>query len=293
MQLFIQLLIAGIVIGCAYGLIGLGYSLIYKASGLMNFAQGDILTWGAFVGVTYFRILKIPFLPSLLLTVITIFFIGVLFQRLIIRNMISRHAPIFLILLATISMSMILRNGAQFIWGYNPLMFPALIESVPAIKVLGIQFQTEAVICIGVAVLTMILLWLFISRTKFGTAVRAVALNPMAAEACGINVNVNVSITWGIAAAIAGLAGMLLGPIYGVYTSLGTSFGRKGFAGAILGGYGNMIGAVLGGLIIGVAESFISGYVSSNYKNLFIYGFLLLTLFVKPTGILNERTLQE
>lgn len=293
MQLFIQLLVSGIVIGCVYGLIGLGYSLIYKASGLMNFAQGDILTWGAFVGVTYFRILKIPFIPSLFLTVFTIFCIGMLFQRVIIRNMVNRHAPLFLILLATIAMSMIFRNGAQFIWGYNPLMFPTLIKSVPVVKILGIQFQTEAVVCIGIAVITMILLRIFISKTKFGTAMRAVALNPMAAEACGINVTLNVSITWGISAAIAGLAGMLLGPIYGVYTSLGTSFGRKGFAGAILGGYGNMIGAVLGGLILGIAESFISGYVSSTYKNLFVYGLLLLTLFVKPTGLLNERTLQE
>ena len=259
----------------------------------MNFAQGDILTWGAFVGVTYFRILKIPFLPSLILTVMTIFCIGMLVQRFIIRSMVNRHAPLFLILLATIAMSMIFRNGAQFIWGYNPLMFPPLIKSIPVIRILGIQFQTEAIICIGIAITTMILLWLFISKTKFGTAMRAVALNATAAEACGINVNLNVSITWGIAAAIAGLAGMLLGPIYGVFTSLGTSFGRKGFAGAILGGYGNMIGAVLGGVIIGIAESFISGLVSSTYKNLFIYGLLLLTLFIKPTGLLNERTLQE
>lgn len=293
MTMFIQLLVAGLVIGSIYGLIALGYSLIYKASGLMNFAQGDMLTIGAFLGYTFFKILGIPFIPSLILIVVSMFILGIILQRGVIRVMVNRHAPLFFLLLATISVSIILKNGAQYIWGTLPMYFPPVIPSLPVIKVFGVQFQTESIICIGAAFVTMFLLHLFVTKSKIGTSMRAVAQDTMAAEACGINVSLSVGITWGLSAAIAGFAGMMLGPVYGVFTSLGAGFGRKGFASAVFGGYGNMYGAILGGLVIGVGESFITGYVSSTYKNLFTYGLLLIFLFVKPTGVFNERAIRE
>jgi len=293
MDTFIRLVVSGLVIGSIYGLIALGYSLIYKSSGLMNFAQGDMLTIGAFLGMTFYKMLKIPFLISVVLVFIIMFSLGILMERGIIRVLRERNAPLFFLLLATIAVSIILKNGSQYIWGTQPIYFPPLIDSMKTVTILGVMFQTESIICIVAGFILMILLHFFITKSKIGTSMRAVAQDSMAAESCGINVSISIGLTWGISASIAGIAGMLLGPVYGVYTTLGAGFGRKGFASAVFGGYGNMYGAILGGLVIGLAESFITGYVSSTYKNLFTYALLLIFLFIKPTGVFNERAITE
>ena len=118
-------------------------------------------------------------------------------------------------------------------------------------------------------------------------------MDAKAAQACGINTSLSTGISWGIAAGMAALAGILLGPIYGVFIMLGSTIGRKGFAGAIMGGYGNLIGAIVGGILLGITETFVAGYLSSAYKDMIAYALLLLFLFVKPTGIFNERAITE
>ncbi|MDL2324741.1 branched-chain amino acid ABC transporter permease [Ruminococcaceae bacterium OttesenSCG-928-A16] len=292
MTMFMQVFVSGLVIGCVYGLIALGYSLIYKASGMMSFVQGDLLTVGAFLGYTFYGLWKIPVAISFVMVFILMVLLGFGIERGIINRLVKKKTLPIYIVLATIAVSYILQNGAMYIWGSNMLTFPRLF-SANSIKIFGVGVQPEALFCIVVSLIAMVILHIFMKYTKYGTAMRAASMDPMAARSCGINVSVSTGLTWGIAAAMASLAGMLIGPVYGVFTTLGATIGRKGFSSAVMGGYGNMYGAIVGGIILGLMETFTSGYISSAYKDLFAYIILLLFLFVKPTGIFNERAIME
>lgn len=290
--MLIQVLVSGFVVGCVYGLIALGYSLIYKASGMMNFAQGDVLTLGAFLGYTFHVLLKLPFAVALVLTVLSAFCFGLLVERFIIRKLVSKHVLAIYVVLATIAVSYILQNTIQGIWSTKMLNYPQVF-SVTSVKLLGVPIQTESVFCIIVSAICMIGLQLFMKHTPFGTAMRASAMDPKAAQACGINTALSTGVTWGIAAGMAALAGILLGPIYGVFIMLGSTIGRKGFAGAIMGGYGNIYGAIVGGILLGLIETLTASYWTSTYKDMIAYAVLLFFLFIKPTGLFNERAITE
>ena len=293
--MFIRLVISGLCLGGIYGLIALGYSLIYKASGLMNFAQGDLLTLGAFLGYTMCKVVGLPFFAAMILTMILMGVFGILLERGVIARITSNNSNAIYVVLATIAISYIIRNGAQFVWGTKMLSFPNILPGVKGIKIksLNLMIQVEQIVCVLFSALFMVILHFFMTKTRFGTAMRAAALDPMAAKSCGINVTLTTAVTWGIAAGLASMGGILIGPLYGVYTTLGAGIGRKGFASAVSGGYGNMYGAMVGGLIIGLLETMIAGYLSSMYKDMCTYLLLLIFLFVKPTGLFNERTLQE
>ncbi|MEG1274664.1 MAG: branched-chain amino acid ABC transporter permease [Ruthenibacterium sp.] len=278
--------------GSVYGLIALGYSLIYKASGLMNFAQGDTLTLGAFLGYTFYTLLGLPFGVALVLTVCVCFGFGLFMEKFVIRKLVNKNVLAIYIVLATIAVSYIIQNTTQAIWSTKMLNYPAIF-GVASIKIFGVSVQTESIFCLGIALVCMVGLHFFMKYTRFGTAMRASAMDGKAAQACGINTSLSTGITWGLAAGLAALAGILLGPIYGVFISLGATIGRKGFAGAIMGGYGNMYGAMIGGILLGLIETFTSSYLSSMYKDMIAYGILLLFLFVKPTGIFNEKAVTE
>ena len=292
MAVFKILLINGLVIGAIYGLIALGYSLVYRASGLMSFVQGDMVTIGAYLGITFYRVLGLPFAISFLLTFACAFGIGMLLERGVIRVLLSRNVIPIYIVLATIAIQYIIQNTAQAFYGSVTQRFPAIF-SKPTLTILGVTAQTEAYFCLLISVILMVLLHFFMTKTKFGTAMRGSAMDSMAAESVGINTSLSTGVTWGLSAGIASLAGMLLGPMYGVYTTLGATIGRKGFAGAVVGGYGNMYGAMVGGLLLGLVETFISGDWSGTYKNMVAYIILLLFLLVKPTGIFNESAIQD
>ncbi len=291
--MFLTLLIAGLCLGGIYGIIALGYSLIYKASGLMNFAMGDVLTLGAFIGWTFRALLGLPYFVAIILTMVVMFFFGIALEKGVIRVILNKTANATYIVLATIAISYIIRNGTQFIWGTTQLNFPSIFENFKGFKVGSYMLQVEPLVCIALSGVMMVLLHFFMNKTRFGTAMRAAALDPMAARSCGINVSMTTGITWAIASGIAAMGGILIGPLYGVYTTLGAGIGRKCFASAVTGGYGNMYGAIVGGFIIGLAETMIAGYLTSMYKDMFTYLLLLIFLFVKPTGLFNERTIQE
>ena len=291
--MFVILLVAGLCLGGIYGLVALGYSLIYKASGLMNFAMGDILTLGAFIGWTFAKKAGLPYFAALIITMVVMFFFGILLEKGVIRVILNRTSNAIFIVLATIAASYIIRNGSQFIWGTTQLNFPSIIKGFKGIQLGTYRLQVEPLVCIAFSICMMILLHFFMTKSRFGTAMRAAAQDPTAAKSCGINISLTTGITWGLASGIAAIGGILIGPLYGVYTMLGASIGRKCFASAVAGGYGNMYGAIVGGFIVGIAETMIAGYVSSMYKDMFVYLLLLIFLFVKPTGLFNEKTIQE
>ncbi|MBR7186953.1 MAG: branched-chain amino acid ABC transporter permease, partial [Clostridia bacterium] len=262
------------------------------ASGLMSFVQGDIMTLGAYLGLTFFSILKLPFVVSVLLTVICAFLVGMLLERGVIRVLLNKNVLPIYVVLATIAISYIIQNGAQLTWGSLTLNFPSVF-SIKKVKLFGVNVRPEQILCTVASLVIMVLLHLFMTKTRFGTSLRAAAMDPMAAQSCGINVHLSTGITWGLSAGLAAVAGILVGPLYGVFILLGNQIGNKGFSGAVIGGYGNMYGAMVGGLLLGLIETFVTGYISSDYKNLIAYIILIVFLFVKPTGIFNERAIAD
>ncbi len=290
--MFTRLLIAALVAGSIYGLIALGYSLIYRASGIMNLAQGDLMCLGGFLGYTFYSKLDFPFLVALGLTIFCCFIVGFILEKVVIRPIFQKSTTTSVIILATVAVSYIIQSLEIIIWGAAPLSMPSFLR-VETIKFMGVIYQTEAILCIGVAFITMLGVHFFMKKTSFGIAMRAAAMDPVAARSCGINVEQTTRMTWALSTAIAGLAGILVGPLYGVTTTLGTYMSAKGFASAVVGGYGDMYGAILGGGVLASLESFSAGYISSTFKQLIAYLSVLFILFVKPRGLLNAEAVKD
>ena len=286
--MFGQLLVGGIAVGCIYALIGLGYSLIYSASALMSFVQGEIFMLGAYVAYTIYVSLHIPFVLAVLLAIGIMFLFGIVLQRGMISPLLKRGAQQIHIVLATIGLSIFLKNFAMIVWGSDVKNFPSALGENP-ISIANISISPQQIAIVLVTIACMVGLHLFMSRTKLGTSLRAAAQDPMAAGVVAINVPLTVGIAWALAAALSAVAGILLAPIYGVYPKMGAILSTKGFAAAVLGGYGNMYGAIIGGLIFGVVETMAAGYISSSFKDIISFGVLILVLFVMPHGILKVK----
>ena len=290
--MFVQLLISALLSGSIYGLIALGYSLIYRASGIMNLAQGDLMCLGGFLGYTLFSVLKLPFLGSLVLTVVCCFIIGCILEKFVIRPIFKRSTTTSVIILATVAVSYIIQSLEIVGWGAAPLSMPSFLKT-STVTIFGVIYQTESLLCIAIAIIFMLSIHFFMKKSRFGIAMRAAAMDPLAAGSCGINVNSTTRITWAISTTVAGLAGMMVGPLYGVTTTLGTAMSAKGFASAVVGGYGDMYGAILGGGVLAGLETFSAGYISSAMKQLIAYVTVLLILFVKPRGLMNAEAVQD
>ncbi len=287
--MFVSVLVGGLVLGCTYGMIGLGYSMIYQASGYMNFTQPDLLMFGAFLGLTFFDFWGLPFILSLVLSMALMFLLGMLMERGIIRVLVKKKAQKIYIVLATIALSIILQNTAMITWDSRQHAFPPIFGTSEPVEIIGATVPPESLLAIGVSLAAMLLLHFFLNKTRFGTAMRASAQNKMAASVMGINVWRTISITYGIAAGMACLGGLIVAPALSVSMNLGQQLGLKGFAGAVIGGYGNMYGAVVGALILGLLETFSAAYISSVYKDFIVYFILIITMVVKPTGIFNAK----
>lgn len=290
--MMIQLIIGALMIGSVYGVVGIGYGLIYKASGLMSLAQGDMLMLGAFLGLTFYKMLHLPFFAALLLTMAVMFGIGLLIERILVTRLLKKGAQIVYVILCTIAISMLMQNGAMLSWGSYVLQFPSIFGR-SSFKIAGISIVPENILALGTAVIAMILLQLFMTRSKFGTSMRAAAQDEMAASALGINVPLTKGASWGIAAMLAGGVGVVVGPIFGVYTTMGAMIGQKAFASAVVGGYGNMYGAIAGGLIVGFLETFVSAYISSAYKDVIVFCLLITAMIFMPRGIFNEEVMES
>ena len=286
-----QLIIGALMIGSVYGLVGLGYGLIYKASGLMTLAQGDMLMIGAFLGLTFYKYLNMPFVVALLLTMIIMFFLGMFIERILVTKLLAKGAQMVYVILCTISISMVLQNTAMLSWGSNVLQFPSIFNK-NTVLVFGMKVVPENLLALGVGIVCMIALHFFMNKSKFGTSMRASAMDEMAASSLGINVPATKGASWGIATMLAGGIGVVVGPIFGVYTSMGAMIGQKAFAGAVVGGYGNMYGAIVGGMFFGFLETFVSAYISSSYKDFISFGVLILVMIIMPKGLFNEEVME-
>jgi branched-chain amino acid transport system permease protein len=279
---FIQQLVSGIALGCVYGLIALGFVLIYKATEVVNFAQGDLMMLGGFFAYTFISLLGFGYWWGFLLAVLSMGLLGMLIERLLVRPILGY--PQFAIVMATIGLGYFLRSAAGMIWGTDDLK----IDNPFAAGVIRIGDLVLAHDKLSVIVATLILcatLYVFFNQTRLGTAMRATSENMLAAYYMGIPVKRVVSLIWAISAMVAACAGVLLAPITFIHTNVGLALGLKAFPAAVLGGFGSIPGALAGGVIIGVIETMAGFYLPAGWKDVAPYLVLLVVLLLRPEGL--------
>jgi len=279
---FVQLVFGGLTIGCVYSLVGLGFALTLKATELINFAQGEMVMLGAFIGLTAISVLHLPFFIVFVVALVLTGFFGVFMERFILRPILQNKSPLLNLLIATLGISIALQAVAIIIWGREPVPYPEISAS-PYVEIFGIKFQILNMWILGLGFASMAGLHLFFQKTMTGIPWRAASLDPDTAALYGVNRRTNVALTFGISAALGGGAGVLIAPLFFASFGLGHSVLVKAFAAAAMGGFG-VIGTMVGGLILGVIETLAAGLISSEYKNVIMYGILLsiLMFFSRP-----------
>jgi branched-chain amino acid transport system permease protein len=285
LHLFPQFFIAGITNGSIYSLIALGFCLIQNATGLVNFAQGDFVMIGAMMMITLCQVCHLPMPVAFVLATGTAAAIGLALEEGPIKH--SRNRDILSLVMITIGASISFRGTAVLIWGKNAHILPPLGGETP-IVFFNTAILPQSLWILGLSLLILALLYLFFQRTLTGKAMRAAADNPFGAALIGISVRRVVAMAFGLSGALGAMAGILITPITTMSYDAGLMLGLKGFAAAILGGYGSVLGAVVGGLTLGVLEALGAGYISSASKDAFAFLILLSILFVKPSGLFGQ-----
>ncbi len=285
---FLQTLVGGLGMGAVYALVAMGFSIVYRTMGLVNFAHADVVMIGAFLAATLFVTMHLPFAVAITLAVLLTAVIGLGMER-ILRPLESKDLNLMLI--GTIGFGIMLQSVAIVIWGSFGVAVPTPIPNVP-IDVGGVIVTTYQLFVLAVSGIVMLLLYLFLDRTKLGTAMQAAAMDRSAATAMGVNVSTSNAMAFAIGSAIAAVAGALVGPLLYVNPTLGVYVGIKGFAAAILGGFGSIPGAIVGGLIFGLIEAFAAGPLSA-YSELLTFVVFAVAMMVRQTGIFGERTVDR
>ena len=311
MDIFIQQILNGLVLGSVYAIIALGYTMVYGILGIINFAHGDVLMVGAMVALSTITVLHNHFpglgnIPTLIIglvvAAVVCAIVGYVIERAAYRPL--RRAPRLAPLITAIGVSILLETLAMMIWSRNPLPFPQLISTDPINVIKATDTSVGAVISateitiIAVAFLVMGGLLLLVHKTKLGRAMRAIAENPNVASLMGVNPNFVISATFMLGSALAALAGVMVASEYGnVHFYMGFIPGMKAFTAAVLGGIGNLGGAMVGGVVLGLIEQLGAGYIGnltggvfgSNYQDVFAFIVLIIVLVFRPSGLLGER----
>jgi branched-chain amino acid transport system permease protein len=284
---FIQLVISGISQGCIYGLIALGFVLIYKATETVSFAQGELMMLGAFCGLAAMTFLGFPFWLAILSTIAAMAVFGVLLERIVIRPILGQ--PQFSIVMLTIGIGYVARGLITMIPGIgtetHALPVPYKDE---VLNVGALVLNAEQLVIIGATGTLCLLLFAVFRYSKIGIAMQASSQNQLAAYYMGIPVKTLNGVVWGLAAAVAAVAGLLLSPITFVHANMGF-IGLKAFPAAVVGGFGSLPGAIVGGLVIGIVESLSGFYLPEGIKDVAAYVVVLIMLMVKPNGLFGER----
>lgn len=284
--LLAQLILSGLVLGAIYALIALGYVIIYKATSVVNFAQGEAVMVGAYIGLSVYSFMHLPVPLVFAITMAVAALLGVIIERVAYRRLVG--APVISLIIATLAVGLILRNVVRLIFGPNVYPFPPLIANRP-LRFGGLVTTPQNLLILGVSVTCMLLLFLYFRFTKWGKAMRAVSQNGTAAVLMGISVRRVFSMIWALSAALGALAGVLLAPLLVVNPDMGW-IALKAFVVAILGGFQSLPGAVLGGFALGILENLAGFYIGSAVKDIVAYVVLIAILIARPTGLFAERT---
>ncbi|HEY1490240.1 MAG TPA: branched-chain amino acid ABC transporter permease [Verrucomicrobiae bacterium] len=297
---FTQQLINGLALGSILALIALGYTMVYGILRFINFAHGDIFMLGAFAGFylapKVATVLPTPSIGGGLavmgISMAICAVVGIVIERFAYRPL--RRRPKLTVLITAIGVSLFLEYTGQFIFGAAPKRFPEIIPVYPVAKLGGLSLNSNQLIVFGVTLILLLALRFIVLKTKIGMAMRALAFNPEAAALMGINTDVVISFTFGLGSALAAAAGILFAVNYPAIDPLmGILPGLKAFVAAVLGGIGNLPGAALGGIIIGVTETLVAGYISSTYRDAIAFGILILILLIKPSGLLGKKEIEK
>jgi branched-chain amino acid transport system permease protein len=281
---FVQFLFSGLTVGAVYALVALGFTLIYNASDVINFAQGEFVMLGGMITV-FLGLAGLPLPLAALLAVLATMLVGLALHRFAIAT--ARGANAVVLIMITIGASIFLRGVAQVVFDKGFHSLPPLFGNAP-IRFAGAAILPQSLVVLAGAVVIVVLLWVFIDRTLFGKAVIATAVNPLAARLVGIDTRRIVGLSFALSAAIGAIAGILITPITLTGYEIGTLLALKGFAAAMLGGIGIAAGAVAGGLLLGLLEAFAAGYLSSQYKDAVAFVVILAVLFVMPRGLFGK-----
>ena len=280
------MLLAGIAQGCVYALVALGFVLIYKATETVNFAQGDLMMLGGFFALTAAVLLGWPYWATILFAVAAMALVGMLIERLVLRPVLGQ--PAFTVVMITIGVGFVLRGVVTMIpgWGTDTYTFPTPFAD-GTFKIGEVIFAVQQVAVIAMTAALVSALYLFFRFSKLGVAMQATSQNQLAAAYMGIPVRrVNMMI-WGLSAGVAAFAGILLAPVTFVHSNMGF-IGLKAFPAAVVGGFGSVPGAIVGGLIIGLVEAFAGRYLPEGFKDVAAYVVVLAVLMIKPSGIFGE-----
>lgn len=304
MDTFIQQIINGLVLGSMYALVALGYTMVYGVLNLINFAHGDVLMVGAMAGLSILKLLHVvaPDLPGMAQLLIAILgaipvciAVNVLIERVAYRKL--RNAPRLAPLITAIGISILVQTFSMMIWGRSPIPFPSIMPSTPVALGGAVISQTQ-ILLLALATIAMVGLVLLVEKTKMGRAMRATAENPRVAGLMGVDSNKVIVATFAIGAALAAIAGVMWAANYSsAQFAMGFVPGLKAFSAAVLGGIGNIYGAMVGGIILGLIESLGAGYIGdltggilgSHYQDIFAFVVLIVVLTLRPSGIMGER----
>ncbi len=299
MEEFVQHLINGLNLGAIYALIALGYTMVYGVLQLINFAHSEVYMVGAFAayyGARHLQLVDHPgwssFFITLGIAIVACAALGLMIERFAYRPL--RGAPKLNSLITAIGVSLFLQFSGQVVFGADPKSFPSVLEDVPLFTWGEVQVQLFDITIIAVALVAMGLLNYFIQHTKTGMAIRAVSFSFRSATLMGINVNSIIMITFALGSALAGIGAVLVALKYPKIDPLmGMLFGLKAFVAAVLGGIGNLPGAVLGGLLMGLSEEMVVGYLSSTYRDALAFGLLIFILMFKPSGLMGRARVEK
>ncbi|WP_265823012.1 branched-chain amino acid ABC transporter permease [Geovibrio ferrireducens] len=293
MEFFVQLIITGTVIGSIYALLALGFTLIYKATDVVNFAQGELLMVGAYICLHLTVSYSVPFWASFLITLVFSFTMGFFIEKVFLRRMIGE--PIISIIMLTIGLSSVMKAIVQIFWGTDTRTYPQVFSQEPFL-IAGLSISRVYIYSIAAVAVFLILFSIFFKKSKVGVAMRAVASDQQAALSMGIDVKRIFALSWGIAAVVSAVGGIFLGNINGINTTL-SHFGLKVFPVVILGGLDSIVGAIVGGLIIGILENLAGGYIDpligGGAKEIFPYVVMIAVLMIKPYGLFGTKAVEK
>ena len=289
LQIF-QFILSGLTTGSTYALIAIGFSLIHNATGIVNFAQGEFVMLGGMFMITYSTFLRLPIPLGFILAVFSVAAVGLLLERGPIRR--ARSKEILILVMITIGASIFIKGISMILWGKNPMTLPPFSGEAP-IVFLGAAVMPQSIWIFGITVGIVASLNYFFKATMTGKAMRAVAASRRSAMLTGIPVDRMILLSFMLSGALGAVAGIILTPITTTSYDVGVMLGLKGFSAAILGGYGSMPGAVVGGFLLGILESLAAGLISSEYKDALAFLILLTVLFFKPSGIMGRGRLRQ